>query len=69
ASIISSRTEPLWYGAGLVFGAFCGWTYGYFRLRWLEKNISSHIFCNGTIIKQVTGKRPSGQVYPEQKRR
>ena len=68
-SIISSHTSTLWYGAGLVFGAFLGFTYGYFRLRWLEKNISSHIFCNGTIIKQVSGKRPSGQVYPEHKRR
>lgn len=68
-SILSRNAETIWYGAGLTAGAFAGWTYAYFRLRWLEKHISSHIFCNGTIIRQLSGKRPSGQVYPKPERR
>jgi uncharacterized membrane protein len=65
-SLISMHTDTLWYGSGLIAGAFAGFTFAFFRLRWLEKNINNHIFCNGVIIKQVTGKRPSGQVYKKE---
>ena len=34
-SIISSKLDIIWYGAGLVIGSFIAWTYGYFRLKWL----------------------------------
>lgn len=68
-SIFSMHTEPIWYGAGLTAGAFAGWSYSYFRLRWLEKNMKNHIFCNGTILKQISGRRPAGQVFPEPERR
>ena len=63
-SIFSMKLDTLWYGLGLVIGAFSGWSYAFFKLRRLEKNINIHIFCNGTIIKQVKGRRPSGKVYP-----
>lgn len=62
-SIVSMHFDTLWYGAGLVLGAFAGWTYAYFRLQWLEENMHIHIFCSGTIIKQSNGKRPSSMVY------
>lgn len=55
--------DTLWYGIGLVFGAFAGWTYAYFRLQWLEEHMHIHIFCNGTILKQSKGKRPPARVY------
>ena len=62
-SIISSKLDIIWYGAGLVLGSFIAWTYGYFRLKWLEKNIEYHIFCNGTILDQVVGDKPTSKVY------
>ena len=62
-SIISSKLDIIWYGAGLVIGSFIAWTYGYFRLKWLEKNIEYHIFCNGTILDQVIGDKPASKVY------
>ena len=62
-SIISSKLDIIWYGAGLVIGSFIAWTYGYFRLKWLEKNIEYHIFCNGTILDQVVGDKPASKVY------
>lgn len=62
-SIISSKLDIIWYGAGLVIGSFIAWTYGYFRLKWLEKNIEYHIFCNGTILDQVVGDKPTSKVY------
>lgn len=66
-SIISSKLDIIWYGAGLVIGAFIAWTYGYFRLKWLEKNIEYHIFCNGTILDQVIGDKPTSKIYQKQK--
>ena len=65
ASICLLNTNPVWYGGGLTIGAFAGWTFSYFRLCRLEKHMKNHIFCNGTILKQVSGTRPSGQVYPD----
>ncbi len=62
-SIVSMHFDTLWYGIGLVFGAFAGWTYAYFRLQWLEEHMHIHIFCNGTILKQSKGKRPPARVY------
>ena len=50
-SLISRHFDTLWYGTGLVAGAFTGWTYAYFRLSWLESHLHIHIFCNGSILK------------------
>ena len=57
------KSGKLWYGTGLVAGAFTGWTYAYFRLSWLESHLHIHIFCNGSILKMSHGKRPAGKVY------
>ncbi len=62
-SLISRHFDTLWYGTGLVAGAFTGWTYAYFRLSWLESHLHIHIFCNGSILKMSHGKRPAGKVY------
>lgn len=62
-SIVCMNFDTIWYAAGLVCGAFAGWTYGYFRLRKMERDIDMHIFCNGTILRQIKGKRPAGKVY------
>ena len=40
-----------------------GWAIGYFRLRYLEKNLDVHIFCRGHLLKPGEGKRPNGRVY------
>ena len=62
-SIVSMRFDVIWYGAGLVFGAFCAWTYGYFRLKYIEDTLHIHVFCNGNILARVKGKRPSSMVF------
>jgi uncharacterized membrane protein len=63
-TFFSMRLESIWFGLGLFVGAFIGWTYSYFRLRWLEKNIDKHVFCDGNIIKSSSSlKRPSGKVF------
>lgn len=62
-SIVSKSLPEIWYGMGLVVGAFAGWTVGYMRLRWLEKHMDVHIFCRGTIVERKKSLKPSGLVY------
>ena len=50
------------YGIGVVAGAFVGWTVAYMRLRWVEKNLDTHVFCRGVLVKQGNGPEPSGMV-------
>lgn len=52
-----------WYGIGVVAGAFLGWTVVYIRLRWVEKHMEAHIFCQGTLIKVKNGIPESSKVY------
>ena len=62
-SIIATRLDSIWYGIGLFAGGVAAWTMGYIRLRWVEKNLDRHIFCNGTLLKRGRGKCPSSRVY------
>ncbi len=62
-SIFATNLPDIWYGIGLVLGAFAGWTTAYARIRWVEKHLTSHIFCRGTLLKQQRTPMPSGKVY------
>lgn len=62
-SIVSARFSEIWYGIGLAFGAFLGWIIAYKRLRWVEKNMDVHVFCQGSILKRGKGEFVSSKVY------
>lgn len=62
-SLVAVRLPVQWYGIGLCIGAFLGWTMGFFRLRWVEKNMDTHIFCKGDILERGRGKMPQTEVY------
>lgn len=62
-SIAVRGLPEIWHGMGLVLGGFAGWTAAYIRLRWIEKNLDVHIFCQGNIIKWENAPKPSGLVY------
>ena len=62
-SILATGWGYLWYGMGLVIGSFVGFTVGYFRLRWVERNMDVHIFCRGNLFPQKIGKKPESVVY------
>lgn len=66
-TMFASMLAPLWYGMGLVGGAFLGWTLAYMRLRWTERNLDEHIFCNGKLMKQGKGEKPSSKVLDRSK--
>ena len=62
-SMLSSRMPKIWFGLGLVIGGFIGFTAGYLRLRWVERNIDRHVFCQGNLQKKGVGKMPDNKVY------
>lgn len=62
-SIFSMRLTEIWYGLGVVLGSFTGWTVAYMRLRWVERHLDTHVFCQGMLLKQERVPKPSGLVY------
>ncbi len=66
-SIISSRLPDIWNGLGLVFGSLVGWCIAYARLRWVERNMDVHTFCQGRILKAGKGEKPDQKVYERKK--
>lgn len=66
-SIFASGLPAIWYGMGLVAGAFAGWCVAYGRLRWVERNLDIHIFCNGHLMKPGRGEKPSAKVWERKK--
>ena len=62
-SCLSVHFTEIWYGAGLVMGSFAGWTVAYRRLQYMEKHLDIHIFCDGHLLKQKKGRRPSPKVF------
>lgn len=66
-SMLSMRLPVMWYGAGFTAAAFCSFTFIFFRLRHVERNLDYHIFCTGTILKRGEGEMPSPVVYIKHK--
>ncbi len=62
-SIFATRLSEIWYGIGVVLGAFTGWSVAFLRLRWVEKNLNTHIFCKGLLLRRGIGPKPSPVVY------
>ncbi len=62
-SIAATHLPDLWFGMGVVLGAFCGWTAGYFRLRYMERHLDAHIFCVGSLLQPGMGTQPPGKVF------
>ena len=62
-SIFATHLPELWFGIGVVMGAFAGWTVAYARLRRMEKRLDVHIFCQGSLLKPGMGTQPPARVY------
>lgn len=62
-SVLCKPAVPSLFGLGCFISACIAWTIGFFRLRWVEKNIDRHIFCTGNIMKRGVGAKPTQVVY------
>lgn len=67
-SIFATHLSELWFGIGLVAGAFSGWTVAYFRLRYMERRLDEHVFCKGSLLKPGMGTKPPAKVYDKNAR-
>lgn len=57
-SVICTRLNPNLYGLGPVAGAFSGWTVSFFRIKYIERNLESQMYCKGDIVKRVYQSEP-----------
>lgn len=64
-SLVSVRWSASFCGMGVVIGGAIGFTFVYFRLRYILKHLDEHIFCRGNIVpKMVTRKaHPNEEIY------
>lgn len=52
-SLITVKLPPAMGGLGLAFGAACGFTVAFFRIRYMLIHLDRHIYGRGKIVKQV----------------
>lgn len=52
-TLIAKNYSMMWWGIGLFIGMLSSWTFSFFRIKWIEKNIDKHIFCHGTVVNTV----------------
>ncbi len=62
-SVIATKLPEAWYGVGVVAGSLLGWCVAYFRLRWVERNMDVHVFCQGKLINYGRGVPEPSKVY------
>lgn len=62
-SVFALEFPETLYGIGAFIGAFIGWTYSFFRIKYIEKHFDEHIFCTTDILKKKTGKMPESRIY------
>lgn len=62
-AILGTNLADIFYGIGPIVGGLCGWSFAYFRLRWVEKNMDVHVFCKGRLLKKGSGAKPSSKVF------
>lgn len=67
-SVWATHLPELWFGIGVVMGAFAGWTVAYARLRRMERRLDVHIFCQGSLLKPGMGTQPPGKVFERTKK-
>lgn len=62
-SVIATYLPEIWYGLGVVVGAFAGWFVAYHRLKWLEEHLDEHVFCRGNLLEAADGEKPDSKVF------
>ena len=62
-TLICTYLPYIWGGLGVFVGSLAGFIAAYYRLRWVERNLDTHVFCTGRLLKPAAGVRPSGKVF------
>lgn len=62
-TLFSKELPVLFYGLGVFLGMIAGWTFSFFRLRWVERNIDSLIYCRNKMIATMKSSAKGETVY------
>ena len=62
-SLVCVHLPYIWGGLGVFAGSLAGFIAAYFRLRWIERNYDTHVFCAGQLLKPAAGVKPSSKVF------
>ncbi|BDF04970.1 exopolysaccharide Pel transporter PelG [[Clostridium] hylemonae] len=63
ASLLSSTWSVPFWGAGVFLGMLAGWTYSFFRIRWIERNLDTFIFCDYKVIDTMKSSSKGKIIY------
>ncbi len=59
----STDFEIPYHGLGFVFGSLCGFTFGFFRIRYVGIKLNKHIFCDGITVMQTKRAKKDNVAY------
>ena len=62
-SILCLQLPAYWYALGVFAGSVLGFSFAYFRVRWVERHLDEHIFCRGSLLQEKREPMPSAAVY------
>ncbi|MGI6200344.1 MAG: exopolysaccharide Pel transporter PelG [Christensenellales bacterium] len=62
-ALLSCRLSPEFYGVGPLAGSLLAWSFGYFRIRYMERHFDRHIFCHVRVVEQLAQPQPDNIVY------
>ncbi len=62
-TIFTREMDITFYGLGFVIGSLFAFTYGFFRVRYIEDRINEHIFCKGIQVKPIKKGKVESVVY------
>ncbi len=62
-TLVSCRLPIELYGLGIFLGSMVGWTFGFFRIRYLKHHFYTHIFCYKRVLHTVRKERASDIVF------
>ena len=63
ASLFSSKWPIPFWGTGVFIGMLTGWTYSFFRIRWIERNLDTFIFCDYKVVDTMKSSNKGKVVY------
>ena len=66
-AMFSSTLAVRFWGLGFLIGVLSGWTFSFFRLRWIERNIETYMFCDYKIINTMKSSAKGKVVYTKPK--
>jgi len=63
ATLFSKDMMPNFWGLGAFIGMLAGWTFSFFRIRWIERNFDAYIFCDYKVIDTMKSSNKGKVVY------